>query len=133
MPEWKDISGQVPLLVAIAIGAIVAVKLLPTLLSNRKETRQMELANAKEIQLAEIAVRDKEASARLAQAEATNTLTGQLKASAEVTEELSIFLKRANELAAAASGRLAEMELEMADIRKVVTGIIENIKGGQQK
>lgn len=113
------------------ILAIVAVKLIPALLNNRKETRLTELANVKEVQLAEIGVRDKEAAARLAQANATNGLTEQLQKSSEVTEELSIFLKRSNELAKQANGRMDAIEAETADIRNVVTSIIENLKKGE--
>lgn len=129
MPEWKDLMGAPMLLGFFMIAAVVAIKLIPESLKNRKEARLMELANAKEISLAEIQVRDKEAAARLAQAEATNGLTGQMKAASEVTEELSIFLKRSNELAKQANGRMDAIEAETADIRKVVTSIIGKLQG----
>lgn len=115
------------------IAAVVAIKLIPESLKNRKEARLMELANAKEIALAEIQVRDKEAAARLAQAEATNGLTGQMKAASEVTEELSVFLKRSNELAKQANGRMDAIEAETSDIRKVVASLVGRLQGEPAK
>ena len=83
MPESaKDILGVTPLLAFFVILAWVALKLIPNLLTQRKELR-----------LAEIACRAEENKARTAASESLGQLTEVLRKSGEATDELRIFLR----------------------------------------
>src|SRR6185369_17897878 len=94
--DWKDVLGAPMLLGFFLLVAIVAIKLLPKWLDGRKEIFMQELANKREVELAEIAVREKEAAARAASAEATGRLTETLNRTNDVTDELKIAVRTSN-------------------------------------
>ncbi|HXU07665.1 MAG TPA: hypothetical protein VN743_01620 [Blastocatellia bacterium] len=118
--DWKDVLGAPMLLGFFLLVAIVAIKLLPKWLDGRKEIFMQELANKREVELAEIAVREKEAAARAASAEATGRLTETLNRTNDVTDELKIAVRTSNSNFETWTKRMNGLEEEVGRLKNAI-------------